>query len=706
MSDFETALADMASVWPALLPPNRVSVSQGAASALKIVRPGGGSGPWRPELTPYMIEPADTLASRRHSAVCFVGPSQAGKTVALGEGWLSHVVTNDPGDMAIIQMTEDKAREYSRQRIARAIANSPKLAELIGAASRDDNIHDKAFRNGMQLKIGWPTAANLSSTSYRYIFGTDYDRWPDNIDGEGDGFTLMLARTRTFLSRGMACVESSPGRSWDDPHWRPSTPHEAPPTTGILGIYNRSDRRRFYWRCPHCGEPIQASPGLGIFNLPDERQLLEDIRTLDIEAFSLQYARAVCPAGCLILPEHRESMNLAGRWLADGLTMDARGRISGTPRESSIAGFWLGGVAAAYLSWRDLLRKYLQALLEYALTGSELPLQTTTNTDQGVPYMPRAVAEVGQEASTPEGRADPDIQRRVVPGWARFLTAQVDVQGGKNARFIVQVHAVGPYQETQLIDRYAITESEREGYGGNAPVDPASHPEDWDLLTKKVVQATYPTEDPDVEMRVKLTLVDSGGEDGVTGQAYAWWRRLKRQNLHRKARVTKGAEGKYDWWIRETMVGGPNQTHGDVPLQLLNANLFKDEVDAALRRPSPGPNYYHFPKPKSDKNPDGWLLSSFFEELRAEVRLANGKWSQIRKRNEALDLCYMGRAACMMLGANKASFWESPPAWARPIAEGNSELVRREERRAEKAPEEKPKPSGVSRARRSSSYLG
>ena len=244
------ALQDVCSAWPALVPPNRVRVSEGAASTLYIKRPGGAGGYWNPHETPYMVEPTDMLASRRHSAVCFVGPAQTGKTVALGEGWLAHAVVNDPGDMAIIQMTQDKAREYSKQRVARAIANSPKLREMRSAMARDMNLHDMQFKNGMWVRIAWPTVSNLSSTSYRYVFGTDYDRWPHNLDGEGDGFTLMGKRVTTFLSRGKVAVESSPGYPMTDPTWKPSSAHEAPPVGtpetggGILSIYNRSDRRR------------------------------------------------------------------------------------------------------------------------------------------------------------------------------------------------------------------------------------------------------------------------------------------------------------------------------------------------------------------------------------------------------------------------------------------------------------------------------
>lgn len=703
MTDLELALSDVCAAWPALQPPNRMRVSEGAAQNLRIARPGGASGYWDPRETPYMIEPVDMLGSRRHAAVCFVGPAQSGKTVGLGEGWMAHAVVNDPGDMLIVQMTQDKAREYSKQRIDRAIRNSPTLWALRGASSRDDNLHDKQFKHGMWLRLAWPTPSNLSSTSYRYVFLTDYDRVEDDIGGEGDMFSLGLARTRTFLSRGMLAVESSPGRPVVDPTWKPSTPHEAPPTKGILGIYNRSDRRRWMWKCPHCADWLEAKPGLALFNLPSDDELIESVRSLDIDGFARDYARAVCPTnGCLIGFESRERMNRTGRWLQDGLVLDDHDRVSGNPRESSIAGYWLGGAAATYITWETLLRKHLQGLLEYALNGSELTLQTTVNTDQGMPYTSRHLAEAAATATDPASRVEAERERYIVPDAARFLIASVDVQGGKNARFEVQVHAVGEHQEEWLVDRFPIKHSKREGMGDEfAPIDPATHPEDWDVVTEKVVNATYRTSDPAREMRVKLTVVDSGGEDGVTDKAYAWYRRLRKQGLQHRVRLVKGASGKdLDWYTRETMVGA-QQGQGDVPLYLLNPNKLKDVVAACLKRRVPGPGYYHFPQAKGPKNPQGWLPPSFFDELAAEVRNERGVWEQIRLRNETLDLCCYIKAGGMMLGVDRKGFWDAPPRWARPHAE-NSEILSPEARREMR---EQPVAAAPARRVQRSAYL-
>ena len=71
------------------------------------------------------------------------------------------LMVNDPGDMIIVQMTQDKAREFSKTDIDRALRHSPKLKALMGR-SQDDNTHDKAFKHGMWLRIAWPTVSNLS----------------------------------------------------------------------------------------------------------------------------------------------------------------------------------------------------------------------------------------------------------------------------------------------------------------------------------------------------------------------------------------------------------------------------------------------------------------------------------------------------------------------------------------------------------------
>ena len=675
----DLALHDITSPFAAFRPPKRVTVAEGAAESLYIRQPGGYTGFWSPEETPYMVEPMNMLASRTHEAVAFVGPARTGKTMSLLDAWMAHCVTCDPGDMLMVQMTQDKAREFSKTRIDRAIRYSPVLSAMMSSRNNDDNTHDKLFKNGMWLKIAWPTVSQLSSSDYRYVALTDYDRMPDDVDGEGSAFQLGLKRTTTFLSRGMCSVESSPGRPIVDPKWAPATPHEAPPVGGILGIYNRSDRRRWYWQCPDCSDYFEAKPGLSLFNLPSDDILLEKVRTADIDELAKEYANVVCPCcGSVIDKKHKHPMNKGGKWVGEGQTIDSHGVIHGKIMSSSIAGYWLGGVAAAYQSWHSLVARYLQGLREYALSGSELTLQVTANTDQGIPYTSRLLLESVANAGDPYSRREKQLGRFIVPGEARFLVAAVDVQGGSNARFVVQVHAVGAHMEQWLVDRYNIELSEREGMGSDfAPLDPASYQEDWETLTKLVVNATYRLEEDGRELRIKMVVVDTGGEHkkkgvGVSEKAYKWYRGLRAKGLHGRVMLVKGASTPKAPLFRQTLVGAQIKgQEGDIPLFLLNTNTLKDQVSTSLKRQVAGPGYMHFPD---------WLPTSFYDELAAEVRNANGTWMQVKKRNEAFDLSGYVRAGCMRLGVDKITDWDHPPTWAAPLAR-NSDVISTEQRR-------------------------
>ena len=608
-------------------------------------------------------------------------------TAGLLLGWMAHNVVNDPGDMLFIQMTKDEARRFSKTDVDRALRNSPNVHAMKSTRAIDSNTFDTMFRHGMFLRIAWPTIGNVSGSTYRYVAITDIDRIEnaDNVDGEGPLFDLAKKRTTTFLSRGMTLVESSPGYPLLDPTWQPATNHEAPPTGGILNLYNRSDRQRWYWRCLDCRDHFEAAPGLKLFNLPNEQQLLEEVRSANIPALARAHSRIVCPhCGSMIEAKHKTELNARGQWVPDNVILGPDGEWIGTPMESSIAGYWLGGVAATYQSWNSLVENYLMGLRDYALTNSEEKLKQTTTTDQGAPYMSRRLAESRTAGSTPLERAETGLQRYVVPDWTRCLLGSVDVQGGIRARFIVQIHAVGPFLEQQLVDRFEITESKRTGMGTDfAPIDPASNPEDWDLLTEKLLLATWRTPIDGLEIKMKMLTVDTGGEDGVTASAYAWYRKARLQGHAARITLYKGASEPKAPIMRETRVGKRNaKDAGDIPLVSVNPNLVKDMVFAALNRKTPGPGYYYFPQPKHPtKNPTGWLPAAFFDELDAEVRNPNGTYTQVKKRNESIDLCVMILVGAMRLGLDKLRSWDVVAPWIAPLAQ-NSEIVATEDRRA------------------------
>lgn len=638
-----------------LRPPRRIPVAEAVKQFMRVPIGAGSSLPWEDGLTPYMIEPMNSLTLRQFDAVVFVGPARTGKTLGLIDGWIVYGIVCDPGDMLVVQMTETKAREHSKTRLARTFKHSEEVAKRLSPLKNDNNVHDRVFRDGSFLKIGWPAISIFSSSDYKRVALTDYDRFPENIDGEGDAFSLASKRTTTFMSAGMTLVESSPGREITNRKWRSTHPHEAPPTTGILSLYNQGDRRRWYWPCPHCGEYFQPNKD----NMVGYRNIADPVEASET-------ARLQCPhCSALVEPEQKRVLNNRGVWLIEGQHIDRDGNISGEPRRSRIASFWMEGPAAAYQTWAQLVYKLLVAEQELERTSSEESLKAVINTDWGLPYLPHTGGEQ-RKAEALMIRAE-SVNKRTVPDGVRFLVATVDVQGGKNRRFVVQVVGYGSHGERWVVDRYNIKQSMRLAANGeeSLPIDPAAYLEDWDVLRTDVLDKSWPMHsDPSVTMPVLAMAVDSGGEDGVTGNAYGFWRKCRRDGVHKRVYLFKGdsqlRSGKLIVKTFPDNTDRPNrraEARGDVPLYLLQTNLLKDRINNALSRETPGANYVHFPS---------WLGEWFYDEMTYEERGTDGKWSKPGKgANEAFDLMVYAHALVILRGYERIN-WEKPPPWALP----------------------------------------
>ncbi|WP_141031385.1 terminase gpA endonuclease subunit, partial [Salmonella enterica] len=190
-------------------------------------------------------------------------------------------------------------------------------------------------------------------------------------------------------------------------------------------------------------------------------------------------------------------------------------------------------------------------------------------------------------------------------------------------------------------------------------INPGAYPEDWHLLITDVLERAWPlVGDPEQEMSVLCMGVDSGGEDGVTDNAYAFWRHCRREGLAGRVYLFKG-----DSTARSKIFSKsyPNNTGrsdrqaracGEVPLYLLQTNALKDRIASALDRKEPGANYVHIPD---------WLGDWFFEELTYEERGMDGRWTKPGKgANEALDLLCYAHALVMIRGYERIN-WDNPP---------------------------------------------
>ncbi len=135
------------------------------------------------------------------------------------------------------------------------------------------------------------------------------------------------------------------------------------------------------------------------------------------------------------------------------MKVNGRRRTAVSPERHEIPGLrpsgWRGRLRRVQ-TWEQLIFKLLAAEEEYReRTGSEETLKAVVNTDIGRPYLPRSATEQ-RKSELLEQRAEP-FPRRSVPDGVRFIEATVDVQGGKNRRFVVQITGYGEQGERWIV---------------------------------------------------------------------------------------------------------------------------------------------------------------------------------------------------------------------------------------------------------------
>lgn len=626
-------------------------------------------------MAPYMVEPQNTLQSRLMSSTIFVGPAQSAKTQALILNWLAYSIMVDGMDMIIYSPTQSASRDFSMRRVDRMHRHSPQIGKMLLASREADNVYDKQYVTGMLLNLSHPTVTEFAGRPVGRIALTDYDRMPDDVGGDGSPFDLGSKRTTTFRSFAMTVAESSPSRPVENPRWIATSPHEAPPCTGIMALYNRGDRRRWYWPCAHCGNYFEGQ----------WKDLEWDVKNSILA--SAETARLICPAnGCRIEQAERQGMQDWGVWLKDGQGIDPNtGAVTGDGVRSSTASFWLNGIAANFTTWTNLVVSYLNALSEYEKTGSDEALKKFFNTDLGVPYLPKS-----QESELlPENlkaRAEPlpvlevtseqaidrihnpkmvdFVMEPMVPANVRFLIATVDVQ---NNLFAVQVQGVLPGEpfDMVVVDRFQIRKSQRRDAQGDSEwVKPSGYLEDWNEITAQVLNRTYPLSDGSGRrMAIKMTGCDSGGREGVTTNGYNYYRLLRSTGDAGRFQLLKGdplpsrprANISFPDSNRKDRLSA---ARGDVPVMFLNSNILKDALRGRIECMTPGKGMLRYGQ---------WLPDAWYAEMCVEVRDDKGWHNPKNHRNEAWDLTYYAMGVCVsVLIRVEGIDWENPPGWAAP----------------------------------------
>ena len=222
-------------------PPSRQTVSQWA-DEFRVLSPESSASPgrWKTSVVEYMREPMDTIGDPRVTRVVIKAGAQIAKSELLLNviGYIAHT---DPSPMLMIQPTIKAAEDFSKERLAPMIRDTPVLAEIFhdpNSRDTDNTIAGKAFTGGKISLVGANAPAGLASRPIRVVVCDEVDRYPPSAGTEGDSIRLAIKRTTAFWNRVVVLV-STPG---------------AKETSRIEPAYLEGDQRVRHCPCPDCGE--------------------------------------------------------------------------------------------------------------------------------------------------------------------------------------------------------------------------------------------------------------------------------------------------------------------------------------------------------------------------------------------------------------------------------------------------------------------
>lgn len=578
--------------WRGLEPQALLSVSEWAdANRVLDSRSSAEPGEYRTSRAPFLREVMDSLGPGGPVEVVVKKGAQLGFTEA-GNNWIGYCIEHQPGPMLYVQPTEGQAKKYSKQRLAPMFAASPVLSKLVSAAKTRDSkntILEKVFAGGTLSMIGSNSASALASTPIRFAFGDEMDRYPGDVDREGDPVELLRARTFNFkVNRKL---------------FFPCTPTEM----GFSRIdrrYRESDQRLYFITCPECGHaaPLFFRGYMEI--IPEQHLALEPHLLLE------DSPEMLCQSCGGLTPESAKTKLIADKPMGG----TAEWRPTAVAVEPGLRGYAISALysPAGWISWGDVLAGWRRAK-----AAGVSKMKPFVNTVLGEAY--QAPGESVPASALQARLEDYDAQ---VPAGVLWLTIGIDVQAD---RVEGEVVGHGHGDETWSIEYFIIH--------GNT-----NHGAVWERVAEYLDREWE--HELGVKMKARPVLIDSGYRPK---RVYDF----ARPREHREVFACKGRKGVQDLPIVTPSSRSVGKKNRKKPLRAALWIVGTDEAKSVLMDQlnvdEPGPGYCHFPTNRENYDEE------HFKQLTAERRVIdeNGKamWKKTRDRNEALDCRVYAMAA-------------------------------------------------------------
>ncbi|MCW2412013.1 MULTISPECIES: phage terminase large subunit family protein [unclassified Sphingobium] len=594
--------ATVATWWPVLTPPPKLTVSQWADTNRQLSAEASAEpGKWDTSRAEFQRGIMDAVSDPLIQDIVVMKSAQVGWTEIIGNV-VGYFVDQDPAPMLVMQPTLEMGEAWSKDRLAPMIRDTPCLtAKISDSKARDsgNTILHKKFAGGHCTIAGANSPASLASRPIRVVLADEVDRYPASAGAEGDPLSLAFKRTTTF---------------WNRKRLAGSTPTVAG-ASRIEAAFELSDKRYYFIPCPKCGTKQRLSWSQVKWEKDEAGKHLHETAYYECAAADPETGE---------LCQHHWTD--AERWEAV-----RKGEWRATAPFNGIAGFHIWEAYSSWVKLADTVKAFVDA------KGNPETLKTWTNTALGETWQEKGEAPDWQRLYDRRSR---ELVLEQVPEWAGAITAGIDIQRN---RIECDIWAWGPGLESALVDHIVI-----DGDPAKAEIW-----EEMDALLGREWETASGR-----RLRPLRWAIDTG--DGYsTTTVYAWARKYPRHVM-----AIKGT-GKFDssspvtgpTWV-DTTVNGRKLRRG-VQLWTIAVSVFKSETYAWLNLDAPvdgqphPPGYIHLPQGTNET----WIKQLVAEQLvRVKSRSGFGRleW-QITSgtRNEAIDMRVYARAAAYAVGIDR-----------------------------------------------------
>ena len=560
-------------------------------------------GAYRPERTPYMIDPQRTMSATSPWTEGWMKKGvQLGGSVS-GENMIASWICTAAGNILVSFPKLEDAKQWEITRFEPMRDSSRALRKRIRPANvkgSDNTKLRKKYPGGVMRLIG--VSSMPKSVTVRYIKIEEADEYPLDVDNQGSIFEGLRARYRNFGRKGKMFGDSTP---------------TVEGASNIDREYKRGDQRKWNLCCPDCGhaQPLRWGQMKWVAH--------EDPAAT---AASTRYACESC--GTLNTESTWKTANYARR---PGMT-EAQCKAEGIAYwEATAKG--LPGVASWHISslaapvgwapWGTLVLQWLD------IGDDEDKRKAFSNNVEGEVYSYKQSSTVSAKALQALGES---YALMTCPVGGLICVAGVDTQDN---RLAYVVRAYGRQEESWGIAHGEI-------YGDT------SKPEVWaklaELLDAPIAHASGQL------MKIDVAFIDMGGHRGEEVKAFCrdaklrgkhWCATLGAKPLHAPP-LGKPRKVDFTWKGKEVPGGAEFRYIGTQSIKnLIDGRLKLGTLPGEVRK---GPGVFHTPL---------GFEEDYYAQMRSEHRVlrkdSSGNkvmmWVHVTGRNEAWDCEVLAYAA-------------------------------------------------------------